>query len=304
MDDIVIYHRQELRNFWSSISIEDKWCLTAMTTSELSDHIAESESWESLRAALDSYSKYEWEEDVLEISDDCVTIADDMCEEKGMHDMLEAMLEAVELSITEQRVAGSLSDDEWERIGRQILENLVLAVFARKIAAQYLLKKEESRAQQVALELELEIMQEEQQHQRAADKKKRKGSKKKKKRTKKGGKDDKDDESSDEEVAAVATASATQTPATSTSTASATTTTSTATTATTTSSTISTTTTATAPSTTNATATTAVAADKKSLPRSNSHSGVLSQHGSLKPSGAVAKQATVAEAPVVPQARL
>ena len=29
---------------------------------------------------------------------DCVTIADDMCEEKGMHDILEAMLDAVELN--------------------------------------------------------------------------------------------------------------------------------------------------------------------------------------------------------------
>ena len=54
--------------------------------------------WETLRAALESYAKYAWEEDVLEITEDCVTIADDMCEEKGMHDMLEAMLDAVELN--------------------------------------------------------------------------------------------------------------------------------------------------------------------------------------------------------------
>ena len=37
----------------------------------------------------------------------------------------------------------------------------VLGEFAHKIAAQYILKKQESRAQQVALELELELLQEE-----------------------------------------------------------------------------------------------------------------------------------------------
>merc|ERR1712070_790647 len=98
--------------------------------------------WETLRAALESYAKYAWEEDVLEITEDCVTIADDMCEEKGMHDMLEAMLDAVELNLLQHKQpppSGNLTEDEWDKIGRQMLENLVLAEFARKIAAQYVL---------------------------------------------------------------------------------------------------------------------------------------------------------------------
>jgi hypothetical protein len=94
-----------------------------------------------------------------------------MCEEKGMHDMLEAMLDAVEVnsidhhnSQQQQQQPNSnnnsavnmngnamqpLSEDEWDKRGRQMLENLVLGEFARKIASQYVLKKEESRAQQV-----------------------------------------------------------------------------------------------------------------------------------------------------------
>jgi hypothetical protein len=42
-----------------------------------------------------------------------------------------------------------MSEDEWDKIGRQMLENLVLAEFARKIAAQYMRKKRESHSQQV-----------------------------------------------------------------------------------------------------------------------------------------------------------
>ena len=137
------------------------------------------------------------------ITGNCVTIADDMCEDgKGMSDMLEAMLDAVESMRHQQGLqpgsnggassgayhrdshhhsssshhhhhhhshhhppssssSSPLSDEEWDKRGRQLLENHVLSEFARKVAAQYLLKKQESRAQQVALELELELLQEE-----------------------------------------------------------------------------------------------------------------------------------------------
>ena len=201
----------------SSISVEEKWVLTEMSTAELSEIISQASEWETLRAALASYAQYAWEEDVLEISDDCVTIADDMCEDgKGMSDMLEAMLDAVETikadelgplphhsahsgSIATTALVSShgshhphqhhshhhphpsasspLSDEEWDKRGRQMLENCVLAEFARKVAAQYLLKKQESKAQQVALELELELLQEE-----MAVKKGKAGEKKKKKK--------------------------------------------------------------------------------------------------------------------------
>jgi len=59
-----------------------QWLLTEMSTSELADIITNAPNWEDLRAALDSYAKYAWAEDVLEITEDCVTIADDMSEEK------------------------------------------------------------------------------------------------------------------------------------------------------------------------------------------------------------------------------
>eukprot|EP00457_Paulinella_chromatophora_P000221 gb/GEZN01000221.1/.p1 GENE.gb/GEZN01000221.1/~~gb/GEZN01000221.1/.p1 ORF type:complete len:1802 (+),score=284.99 gb/GEZN01000221.1/:73-5478(+) len=193
LDELVLSHRKELKSFWSSITIEEKWCLTEITTTELSECISQSPRWETLRAALDSYAKYAWEEDVLEITEDCVTIADDMCEEKGMHDMLEATLDAVELNSIEQAPPSSgMTEDEWDKRGRQMLENLVLAEFACKIAAQYVLKKQESRAQQVALELE----QEEEQQVRAAEKKAK--AKKKRKKKKKGGSANDEAEGSDD----------------------------------------------------------------------------------------------------------
>jgi hypothetical protein len=34
------------------------------------------------------------------------------------------------------------SEDDWDRRGREMLEALVMAEFARKLAAQYLLKKQ------------------------------------------------------------------------------------------------------------------------------------------------------------------
>ena len=153
------------------------------------------------------------------ITGNCVTIADDMCEDgKGMSDMLEAMLDAVETIKADEppppphfhhhnssnaaastsmvpshashhphqhhshhhphpSAASPLSDEEWDKRGRQMLENCVLAEFARKVAAQYLLKKQESKAQQVALELELELLQEE-----MAVKKGKAGEKRKKKK--------------------------------------------------------------------------------------------------------------------------
>jgi hypothetical protein len=82
LDALILNHSTELKQFWTSISIEDKWCLTEMSTTELAEIISASPHWETLRAALESYAKYAWEEDVLEITEDCITIADDMCEEK------------------------------------------------------------------------------------------------------------------------------------------------------------------------------------------------------------------------------
>ena len=60
----------------SSISVEEKWLLTEMSTAELSEIISQAGEWETLRAALASYAQYAWEEDVLEISDDCFAESD------------------------------------------------------------------------------------------------------------------------------------------------------------------------------------------------------------------------------------
>ena len=32
LDELASGHRKELKNFWSAISIEEKWCLTEMST--------------------------------------------------------------------------------------------------------------------------------------------------------------------------------------------------------------------------------------------------------------------------------
>ena len=56
--------------------MEEKWLLTEMSTAELSEIISQAAEWETLRAALASYAQYAWEEDVLEISDDCFPESD------------------------------------------------------------------------------------------------------------------------------------------------------------------------------------------------------------------------------------
>ena len=76
LDELVLSQRKELTNFFCSISVEEKWLLTEMSTAELSEIISGATEWETLRAALESYAKYAWEEDVLEISDDCFTETD------------------------------------------------------------------------------------------------------------------------------------------------------------------------------------------------------------------------------------
>jgi len=190
---LIMNHRKELGIYWSSISLEERWCLAEMSTTELADIIAASPHWETLRAGLESYAQYEWEEDVLEITEDYITVADEICEERGIGDMLDTMLNAVELHVKTQQEMERLSslgtgafshvsEEEWDKKGRQMLENLILSEFACKVAAQYLVKKEESRAQQIALELELELLKEEQQMTRQAERKaaKRKRAKKKK----------------------------------------------------------------------------------------------------------------------------
>ncbi len=41
----MLNQRKELKNFWASIAIEEKWCLTEMSTADLSDIIAQSPHW-------------------------------------------------------------------------------------------------------------------------------------------------------------------------------------------------------------------------------------------------------------------
>ena len=171
LDHIILNYRSELIDYWNSIKIELKWNLTEMSTIELSNKItSNTHNWELLRAALESYAKYAWEEDILEISDDCITIADDMCDD-GLIDMIVAILDSVELcrldsqsSILSSCNIIELNDDEYDRKIRQLLENIVLAEFARKITASYLLQKQESYAEKIAYELEQELLAEEEQN--------------------------------------------------------------------------------------------------------------------------------------------
>lgn len=165
VDSFIMYNRSELKNFWCSMSIDDNWHLTEMSTAELSAVLSRHLQWETARAALHSYTKYAWEEDLLEITEDCVTIADDMYESKGMEDLLDAMVDAI---VDNHESGGKLKEhdlerdianveaithDEWDRRGRQMLETLVLCEFALKVAGAFLHKKEESRAAEAALEL-------------------------------------------------------------------------------------------------------------------------------------------------------
>lgn len=186
--ELVATQRKEITAFWAVLSIEEKWCLTEMSTAELAEAISASTRWETLRSALESYAKYAWEEDVLEITEDCVTIADDMCEEQAMLDTLESMLDALKVAfgpeLDEPRSA-SMSEDDWDKTGRQMLETLVLAEFAKKLAVQYMLKARETRAQQVALELEQELIQEEEEQRRCAEKKAKANKKKRQKQKQK-----------------------------------------------------------------------------------------------------------------------
>ena len=190
--DIINHNIKELKTYWNGLDNEAKWRLTEIPTTQLATSICNSSNWEPLRAALDSYSKYAWEDDVLEINDDIVSLTDDICAERGMNEMLDAMIDAVNMIFDSDQslffhAAGvstnpkKFSDEEWDRIGRRRLETLVLSEFAFNICTQYLMKMEESREQQVALELELELLQE----QELMMKNKIGGKKKKKKKKKK-----------------------------------------------------------------------------------------------------------------------
>ena len=214
LDSVIETCRNELKNFWASLPVEERWNLTEIQVSDLHEIISQSPKWETLRSALQSYSKYSWDDDRLELSDECITIIEDVGETKGMDAVLLSMLDSVkELNVPVPLPKGSSKhlkatdiysrevcdefcefkvhldhahDEEWDLRDRRLLENIVLAEFARKIAGQYILKKEESRAQRLALELELELQQEEEQLQKNADKKSKKKkskSKKKKKNT-------------------------------------------------------------------------------------------------------------------------
>lgn len=68
----------------------------------------------------------------------------------------------------------------WKRYGRQMLENLVLCEFAKKVAKEYVRQRDESHARAVALELELELIAEEKFSHEIKKKRKRKRKRKKK----------------------------------------------------------------------------------------------------------------------------
>lgn len=202
VDELLLSQNGELCKFWSNLTTEEKWALTEMTTTELADLIAEPGpfEWETLRAALTSYTQYQWEEDSLEINDDCITIADEISETKDLNDLIHIMIEAavrilrgegadvpvvpvlppipLTCSAHASECLRCVSEEEWDRRGRQLLENIVLCEFARRIAAQYLVKKEESRAQRIALEHELELLREVEQLERKERRKKAKSRRK------------------------------------------------------------------------------------------------------------------------------
>jgi ankyrin repeat protein len=183
--EVILKNRTELANFWSSISMEEKWALTEMSTSDLNDTVYQSVHWETLRAALDSYKKYSWDEDRLEITDEIVTICDDLTDLKTSEASLHMMIECASSASQEPvhiNTGKLLNEEEWDFKSRNMLENLVLAEFALKIAMQFLIKTEESRAQRAALELELELLKEEEQKKVASKKSKKKKTKNKKKK--------------------------------------------------------------------------------------------------------------------------
>lgn len=201
LDALITSSRTGLMNFWSSISLEDKWNLTEISPAELQDLIYGCDDWETLRAAMQSYSKYSWDDDRLEISDECITLADEVSDTKAAEIVFASILDAVSKppnfktpaarpcprSILDAVEAEKTIAEEWDIRSRRILENLVLKEFARKVAAMYLVKKEASHAQTVALELELELLKEEEQLLKAQERKaKKRKAKKKGKRKKKG----------------------------------------------------------------------------------------------------------------------
>ena len=202
--------------------MEDKWALTELPLSYLGTLISCSAHWELLRGALESYTAYAWEADLLELHEaQTITIADELCEEASMDELLSAMQHAIQMRQMEE--SGEL-DPQLEatvlappppeeqqqqqhqhhhhqsnsgggaltlnlsastQSSRHMLENLVLSEFARKIAAAFLQRKKESRAQAIALELEAELLAEEaERNASAADRQKAAKRRKKKEKAK------------------------------------------------------------------------------------------------------------------------
>jgi len=248
LDSLILTGGPELQQYWLSLSMEEKWALTELPISQLQTLITQHPCWELLRAALESYTEYAWEEDVLEIHDGAtITLADEMCEESGMGDMLAAMAHAIHMRQLEERGdldaaceatlrsiapythpangddgSGTMIQDPIQALtlnpsasthsSRQMLENLVLSEFGRKIAWAFLQRTRESRAQQMALELEMELIEEEEREAAKAAAQKAGGgankAAKKKKKKKKAKTADEDALHASEQAAAEAEAAA------------------------------------------------------------------------------------------------
>jgi hypothetical protein len=81
--------------------------------------------WEALRGALESYAKYAWADDILEVMEESVVIPEDLCEERGFRNVLDAMLHMSDLTVADAfqppaQLAPGGADDEWDRAGTRM----------------------------------------------------------------------------------------------------------------------------------------------------------------------------------------
>ena len=199
LDTLILSHREELEAFWLSLEPDTQVSLTELSAAQLGEAMQQSEHWEVLRAACESYVKFAWMSDTLTVSEDRISISNannPFENETNKKELLSLLISSLERMDEGRLFEEELVLHQFERQSRVAFEHVIHAEFARKIGAHFVLRKEESRAHQNALDLEMELMREEEDQVRAAEKK---AKKKKKKKKGKGG-DNKDDSSEDTEL--------------------------------------------------------------------------------------------------------
>ena len=159
-DEVLSVGKESLKNFWISISEEDRRTLTTLSLADFNALAANSVDWEVLRVGLQSYRQKRFEDDLLDLRTTALEMAKEVMESRHKSEVFEVMLESTTIGSLYERLSqtattkSALSDFEWEKKCRRIMEGNVLKEFMLNIGKLYKLRYEEAVAQRAELEKE------------------------------------------------------------------------------------------------------------------------------------------------------